>query len=157
MTPLSRKERGQAATEFLFTYGWALLLLVVGVAVLIQLGVFDLGSYVSPGTEISGFNTFAVANYRLNADGSIHITLINRLEDAVTVREVRVNGVPVSSPSPAMPFGMNASSTLLFSADTAMGGNPGSSYTANVLIRFDVDRGGTDHLDSGVLRGTLQP
>ncbi|MFA6035656.1 MAG: hypothetical protein WC759_01740 [Candidatus Micrarchaeia archaeon] len=149
--------RAQAGTEFLFTYGWALLLIVVCVAVLIQLDIFDLGSYVSPGTDISGFNTFAVATYRLNADGSIHLTLINRLEDAVTVQEVRVNGVPVSSPSPAMPFSMNSSSTVLFSADTAMGGNPGSAYSASVVIRFDVNRGGTDHLDSGILRSTLQP
>jgi len=155
--PLDRRSRGQAATEFLFAYGWALLLIIVGIAVLAQMGLFDLGSYVPSGTEVAGFNTFGINKYRLNGDGSLHLTILNRLEDSVTVREVRVNGVPVSSPSPALPFGMNASSTVLFSAGSGLGGNVGTSYSANVMILFDVDRGNSDHMDSGTLRGTIQP
>jgi len=41
------KKKGQAAMEFLMTYGWAILAAVIAIGVLAYFGVFNPGSYVS--------------------------------------------------------------------------------------------------------------
>lgn len=42
-----REKKGQAAMEFLMTYGWAILAAVIAIGVLAYFGVFSPGRYVS--------------------------------------------------------------------------------------------------------------
>ncbi len=48
MIPMKTQRKGQSAIEYLSTYGWALLAIVVVGAVLLQMGVFDQCSTSSP-------------------------------------------------------------------------------------------------------------
>ena len=60
-------KKGQTAMEYLMTYGWAILIVIVVVAALYSMGVFT----VSPGVPCSPcFSTFAFVDY---ADGTLMI------------------------------------------------------------------------------------
>ena len=48
---LKRDKKGQAAMEFLMTYGWAILAAIIAIGVLAYYGVFSPGKYIS-GTAI---------------------------------------------------------------------------------------------------------
>jgi hypothetical protein len=54
-----RMRKGQTAMEYLMTYGWAILIIMVVVAVLFYLGVFNLGSTISQCTFPPGFTCVA--------------------------------------------------------------------------------------------------
>ncbi len=59
--------KGQTAMEYLMTYGWAILIVIVVVAALYSMGVFT----VSPGVPCSPcFSTFAFVDY---GDGTLMI------------------------------------------------------------------------------------
>ena len=61
-------KKGQTAMEYLMTYGWAILIVIVVVAALYSMGVFT----VSPGVSCSPcFSNFAYVDY---ADGTLLLT-----------------------------------------------------------------------------------
>ena len=72
-------KKGQAALDFLMTYGWAIALVVIVAAALFALGVFDVSNFV--GTKAAGFSAtgsttgsvalsgFAVSGSNLGAGG----------------------------------------------------------------------------------------
>jgi hypothetical protein len=51
--------KGQTAMEYLMTYGWAILIIMIVVVVLFYLGVFNLGSTISQCTFPPGFTCVA--------------------------------------------------------------------------------------------------
>ena len=68
-----RTRRGQAAMEFLMTYGWAILIMLVVIAVLFYLGVFTGGSVPKRCILPAGFTCADYAfviNGQLQPDGS---------------------------------------------------------------------------------------
>ena len=56
-------KKGQAALDFLMTYGWAIALVVIVAAALFALGVFDVSNFV--GTKASGFSGVGVAGWQM--------------------------------------------------------------------------------------------
>ncbi len=81
---LSRRERGQAAIEFLTTYGWAVLVLVIVLVALGWLGVFNVQQQV-PDRCTFPFGTVTCADAQVTAFPSQYTTNINRLA-SITLR-----------------------------------------------------------------------
>jgi len=148
--------KGQTAMEYLATYGWAFLVLVIILGVLIELGVFNSGVQFQTSANVIGFNTFNVNRFLVRSSGNFEMSLTNMLEDTVTIREITVDGSPLTNPSPALPFNLTAGANVTINADSSFTGNAGSLYTARMSIRFDVDRGTADHLDAGLLKDSYQ-
>src|SRR3989344_8345070 len=78
------KRKGQGALEYLMTYGWALLIIVVVGAALFALGVF------SPQTRegCTGFAYFQYSNIVFYGNDSVRLTVINGNQD-VTITNVQ--------------------------------------------------------------------
>jgi len=84
--------RAQAAIEFLMTYGWAILIMLVVLGVLFYLGVFSpQSSAVSSCTISAGFTC---VEYRLDDDGNLYLDL-----GQATGRTITVIGVGCSTSS----------------------------------------------------------
>ncbi len=62
MYVMKKRRKGQAALEYLVTYGWAILAIVIIAAVLWYLGVFNPGKYAG-GKQNGGFSTLQVIDY----------------------------------------------------------------------------------------------
>jgi len=78
------KMKGQAALDFLMTYGWALLLIVLVIATLFSLGVFDIGSFI--GSRATGFSQIRVAAWRIDSNGSFTTMLANQAGTNIIVQ-----------------------------------------------------------------------
>jgi hypothetical protein len=78
--------KGQSALDFLMTYGWALLLIVLAVGALFALGVFNMGSFV--GARAVGFTQVGVSAWRLNPTGNLTLQLANRAGTDISVTNI---------------------------------------------------------------------
>jgi len=143
--------------EFIATYGWALLIVVVVISIVLQMGVFNSLNYVRPGDEVTGFNSFDVSDTLVLESGDIQMSMSNKLGEPVTITEILVDDLPLASVSPALPLSLPAGGRVTITGESAAGGRAGEIYHAKVSVKFDVQRGTSDHRDSGTLRGELQP
>ena len=88
------KMRGQAAMEYLMTYGWALLILVVVIGVLFSMGVFNPQNYMSE--ECSFQPSLQCKGVSLSSTGVLTIYLVNGLGYDVDSWEMEVDGKSVN-------------------------------------------------------------
>jgi hypothetical protein len=92
------KMRGQAAMEYLMTYGWALIVLTVVIGVLFSMGVFNPQNYMSE--ECSFQPSLPCRGTYLIEEGKLTIVLANGLgydiENVyITVDEENSNSAPL--------------------------------------------------------------
>ena len=76
--------RGQAAMEFLMTYGWAILAAIIAIGVLAYFGVFSPGKYVAGTAVVSA--PFYVNAWNVQANGGNG--------DSVVILELKNNDFP---------------------------------------------------------------
>ena len=83
--------KGQAALEFLTTYGWAFLVILVMIGGLSYFGVFDFKSKLPDSCTFSG-NSVECVNYQLNNGSSnqVQLSLKNIGEKSITITSVDV-------------------------------------------------------------------
>jgi len=94
-----RASRAQAAMEFLMTYGWAVLIIMVVVAVLFYIGVFNPSSSVPKSCVFPSGSGFSCVEFNLDEGGRLVLDL-----GQASGRTVTVTGVGCS---------VNASPTML--------------------------------------------
>lgn len=79
-------KRGQAAMEYLMTYGWALLVIVLVLGALIYLGVLNPGARVQDNCNLPiGFKCEVAS---LRGDGTLSLKITN--QQAITLYNVQV-------------------------------------------------------------------
>src|SRR3989338_2605240 len=121
--------RSQAALEFLTTYGWAFLVILIMMSALAYFGVLNpsklLPDRCNFGAEIScNKNTMIVSNV---ADNTLTMRLTNNFGVGVVVTAARVTtdvttaGACTAQFPAAFPYTWNSDSTITFNADCATG------------------------------------
>ena len=84
------ERKGQAAMEFLMTYGWALLVVLVAIGALAFFGVLNPGQFlpssctITPGIACTDFKVTAETTPGTSDDGKIILNLQNGIGDALT-------------------------------------------------------------------------
>ncbi|MGC8533305.1 MAG: LamG-like jellyroll fold domain-containing protein [Candidatus Parvarchaeum sp.] len=73
LTLLTKSKRSQSALEYMMTYGWAILIIVIVAVILYSMGIFNPSSSVT--FTSSGFSPFAVSSVICNPSGLL-VTLI---------------------------------------------------------------------------------
>ncbi|RLG19264.1 hypothetical protein DRN67_03155 [Candidatus Micrarchaeota archaeon] len=149
--------KGQSAAEYLSTYTWAAIILIIMLGILLQLGVFNITNYVQPTATVVGFNSFHVDRFIVHSGGALELELSNLLEEQITINQIWADGAPLSDISPSLPLNLSSGSNVTLYANSSLSGNTGATYEAQITILFDVERGTTGHLDSGLLRDVYQP
>lgn len=87
---LMKSRKGQAAMEYLMTYGWAILIVIIVAAALFALGVFNPSSWTPP--TPSGFGGIGTPyDWQLQSDGTFILILQNtQSTDTIAVQNVTV-------------------------------------------------------------------
>ncbi len=177
------KTRGQAAVDYLSTYGWAMLIMAIVLAALLWLGVFNPFGRVpdrcsfEPGIKcesvkatVSGveaiqiINTLRIANQLPQALIVCYARCTQEQDAAApqilsigTVADcVRSNRLRLASgESGYVPLNM----ACLNSAGNAMGGKAGDRYSANLFVYYvlEGDESGSMRIARGEIDTTLQP
>ena len=142
------------------TYGWAILIVIIVVAVLFSLGVFDPSTFTQTTvTGLSGFNV-PVGGWQLTAAGVLTVQMSNAGGSNINITQA---GASVGSTSAnnnlASGFAGQTLSpgeqiTLTF---TNLGTRTsGASYTARVNVTFDnTNTGIANFTSSGTLTGSV--
>ena len=148
-------KKGQAALDFLMTYGWAIALVVIVAAALFALGVFDVSNFI--GTKASGFSGVAIQGWSFTGStGVLAVKLTNQVGQRVNV--TGMSGVigtstqtfNVSSLSSGLDTGAT-SGQLNSSAFTVQGS--GTGYQAVLTINYTDLNSGFAASTKGTLTG----
>jgi len=85
---MTRKIKAQAAMEYLMTYGWAILIVVIVAAALYALGIFSPATYT--GTRATGFANIGIpSDWAYFGDTqNFNVTLQNSLGQAINITGV---------------------------------------------------------------------
>jgi hypothetical protein len=134
--------------EYLMTYGWALLVIVVVGAALFALGVLNPQSYSSKGCR--GLTYFTYQDVRLNTTGFV-IDVING-KDTVAITGLRVNGVDATV---VVPAANQAGSTRFQISGAVATGAAGTSYTYPIDITYNVINGISGNQDRATCTGVI--
>jgi len=147
------KTLGQTSLDFLMTYGWAVLLVVVVVASLFALGVFNAGSFLGP--RATGFAQIGVIAWNVNAAGDLALRLQNfagmdiniiNIEATYGISHFSYDITNVSIP--------NSKISDTFTVGTISGLAPGQYYTMPLRISY-TDLNGFNYTETGTISGTV--
>lgn len=124
------QKKGQAAMEFLMTYGWAILAAVIAIGVLAYFGVFSPGKYVT-GTCVVSPPFYANA-CNLKASAGATIELKNNGGEDYTVASVTVAGCGTDSTPSAIAAGASLAKTITCSPALTVGG----TFKGDVTVSY---------------------
>jgi hypothetical protein len=162
------KKRGQAAMEFLMTYGWAILVVLIAIGALAYFGVLNPGRFlpaictITPGVSCEDFVVKEGATG--TNDNTITITLRNGMGDDVTL----VNVSMTESDGGAEICNLNCTSgcnnigiygnfsmpdgelTTWTGVNCTTVGTQGSKFKGDIAFAY-VGTGGLPHLKTGTI------
>ena len=144
--------RGQSALEYLVTYGWAILAIVIVAGVLWYTGVFDPSRFAG-GKQCAGFSPFICQDFKVNTTGGAIIVFNNGEGGQITGVNVTSGISSLCSPTtvgssqnpPCNVIGVNT------------GGTAGNTYDrATVSGSYTDSRSGISHTFSGTVQGRFE-
>jgi len=153
--------KGQTAVEYLMTYGWAILIILIVAGVLAYYGIFQPQGFLGPTAR--GFGQIQVLNpWSFASDGTITLNVQNQVGGTITPKNIAVNFTNGGS------GGSGAGNCDLTSADIPSGqqgvikcqitsGLSGLTtskpYTAPITITYTYNS--NDFTSTGTLSGTV--
>ncbi len=149
-------KKAQSSLDFLLTYAWALLLVVVVVAALFALGIFDPLSLT--GNSASGFSNMGIVGWSFYDNGTVGLQFENHFGRDVDITNITINyknETKMSDQIISLTTGKQTNKLSVgdFSAPPSLG-NP---YTLHVTIYFTDSQSDWTYADYGTLVGKVQP
>ncbi|OYT52795.1 MAG: hypothetical protein B6U72_07420 [Candidatus Altiarchaeales archaeon ex4484_2] len=155
------KRKGQAAIEYLATYGWAILMVSIVAIVVWQMGILD---PPAPPPDCRGFSQIRPMDWVFNIGGTrMEIVLVN---EANTKLELGAGGVeasidnigPCNVPGPLGAINISAGSTATINVTVCPTGgmNPGDYYKARINITYTNIASGMAHTSVGSCWGSAE-
>ncbi|MFH1711589.1 MAG: hypothetical protein ABH840_04720 [Nanoarchaeota archaeon] len=124
------QKKGQAAMEFLMTYGWAILAAVIAIGVLAYFGVFSPGKYVTGNAVVNP--PFYVNAQNVKASAGVTLELKNNGGEDYTIQSVVVSGCGTDTTSTPIAAGDAEAITVL----CAPALNEGDSFKGDITISY---------------------
>jgi hypothetical protein len=139
--------KGQTAVEYLMTYGWAILIILIVAGVLAYYGIFSPSGFLGPSAK-GWTQLYALQPWDLNADGTLQLQIENRVGQDIVLTHIFADNGPTAvtecTPSTAFPLTPITSGTrypttgLMSLACLNATGTKGSSYSITVEIDYTV-------------------
>jgi len=148
------KMKGQTALDFLMTYGWALLLIVLVIGALFALGIFDINSFL--GSRASGFAQVGVPAWRIDNTGALTAQFNNRVGSDISVRNVSwtYRGTPGANNTLNVTVANGQTSPTL-TLGTISGASAGASYTLQMTVTYVDLNTNFQYQSSGTVTGKV--
>ena len=151
--------KGQTAVEYLMTYGWAILIILIVAGVLAYYGIFAPSGFLGP--SLKGFSSiYVITPWDFNSAGALKLRVENRVGSEVNVTKIFFNsntGGTNYSLSPQLTVAAGTQSNFI-QATGGPTGNTGTTYSISVSIEYcltSVGCTGTNLFNStGTLTGT---
>ncbi len=149
------KNRAQTALEFLMTYGWALIIVLIFLVVAWQFGLF------SPKNTEKGSAGFwgivpTADDFRFKSDGTLTVSFQNQIGSAVNITRINATVGSRSSVTPATNIRLDPGENRNWDF-TNLGSSPaGSRFEALVSVDYIDDRTGETYRSSGKIFGSVE-
>ena len=129
-----KSKKGQAAMEFLMTYGWAILAAVIAIGVLAYFGVFSPGKYVSGTAVVSAPFYIQAHNVKTN---QVNLGIKNNGGEDYNITSITVGSGCATTTVPGAITADGATSTkdVTISCTTSPGA-VGASYKGDITIKY---------------------
>lgn len=159
--------KAQSALEYLMTYGWAILIVIIVGAALYALGVFNPGTFT--GHKSTGFSATQMEDFKFDDSGNMSLRIGNRYGRTINITGVHAEYTTTKSGDatgvctpPAcitcidLNLGPNSECDETFSIESP--GEPqGTAYNIKVSINFTDSKTGLAHTDYGTVLGSVEP
>ncbi len=160
-------KRGQAALEFLMTYGWAIMAIVIVGAALFALGFFSPQIFAA-GKGCLGFSALSYVDHLFANDGDPIVAQLGSAKDKVCVTAVTLtlrDGTTIVTPtglvgtqggcgSGEVEIIANGQATINATGGSLSGQSVGDAYSgATLTITYDVVGGIPGHSDTATCNG----
>ena len=147
-------KKAQSGMEYLMSYGWVILILVIVAAAFYAIGVFSPLTFA--GRTVTGFQVLGTpVDWELgSANGNLTLKLVNgRFSTPVTIYKITaaVNGISTSYDTGELTLIPGASDEVTFPISPVLG--KGSTYSIKVTMLYN--SGGLNHTDIGTVTGTV--
>lgn len=140
-------KKGQAAMEFLMTYGWAILAAIIAIGVLAYFGVFSPGKYTPSATVVNP--PFYATGATVNST-AIQIELQNNGGEDVEIRNVHVAGC---STDDTTAVNVTAGSSVVKTVGCSL--TSGKNFKGDVTITYRKSGSSLDQTSTGTIAKTV--
>ena len=150
---LNFMKKSQQAMEFLMTYGWAIIILIVVIGVLFSLGIFN----PKIPNQCNSISPIKCYDIKLVADGTATISLTTSNTQTATLNSITINNPGSYSCNLNSNVPLDIVST--FSCDvTPSGPNmvSGNKFNGNAQITYRLEGGTVDHIVKLTFIGTVE-
>ncbi len=137
--------KGQAAIEFLMTYGWAILAAVIAIGVLAYFGVFSPGKYVTGNAVVTP--PFYVNAWNAKALTGVTLELKNNGGEDYNVTSVDVRGCGTNATGATISVG--ASATIITTCNPVL--VEGGSFKGDITIVYRKTGSSVDLTSTGTI------
>ncbi|MDD5192464.1 MAG: hypothetical protein PHH54_01450 [Candidatus Nanoarchaeia archaeon] len=144
-------KKGQAAMEFLMTYGWAILAAVIAIGVLAYFGVFSPGKYISNSCVIN--NPLGCDEYGLRV-GAIDLVIRNGGGESITISDINVTGCTNTGAIPAIADG-GKTSTITVTCGATGDMISGAKVKKDIVITYTKTSGTIAQTTTGTITGRV--
>ena len=151
--------KGQGALEYLITYGWAILIIVIIGGALFALGIFNPSTW-GTNKRATGFSSLQISDWKVDTEENLTLIVGNKFGKEITIWAVNATRTDVSAVCEGVYSGhtltLDSTAVQLNSTNGACltGMNTGDAYTLNVQVVFSA--GSLNHTDSGVITGKIE-
>ena len=143
--------------EYLMTYGWAILIVIIVGAALYALGIFNPATYTQ--STATGFTNFQVptGGWQLNSSGTLTLIVKNMAGSNIDITSVTADYAGSTQSNSTVvggTFAPGSSKTIVIEGFTSP--TAGSSYSVPVTITYtNLDTGLPGFSSSGTVTGTV--
>jgi hypothetical protein len=153
--------KAQSAMEYLMTYGWAILIVIIVAAALYALGIFNPATYTQ--STAVGFQGFQVptGGWQVN-DTTVTVVLKNMAGANINITNIEATyaGTTTGSVSPDLTanggaLAPNGQATFFLDGGDYAGPDSGASYSVTIEVTYDnLASGLTGFPSTGTITGT---
>jgi len=144
------QKKGQAAMEFLMTYGWAILAAIIAIGVLAYFGVFSPGKYMPNACTLNA--PFGCDDYKVNTTG-VFLVVRNGAGDSVSVGAINVSGCTTATPATAT---MADGSTQTYEFTGCSGVTAGGKFRGDITITYTTSGGTFSKVSTGTITSKVE-
>ena len=164
-TSLSIKsKRSQSALEYMMTYGWAILIIVIVAVILYSMGIFNPSSSIT--FTSSGFSPFTVSSTICNPSGLLLTLISGGLPNTATSATINKVYITSNTGTTALTKGYNLTPVEISPSKTATiilpdiacnSANTKYSLSANIQYNYSTTAGPVKANTTGTVTGISSP
>ncbi len=157
------RRKGQAAMEFLMTYGWAILVVLAAIGALAYFGILSPSKFLPSSFTMTG--GISAGEYKVSAGMPATLTfgIINNIGDQITINETDVNTTNLGSAvdcqianTTQISLANGQKQVFTFSCTNTAAANVGDKFKANVNVIYTKNGEDVTHTASGSITSSVE-